>query len=617
MVIVLMGVSGSGKTTVGRLLASQLSWEFADADEYHSPANVAKMRSGIPLTDADRAPWLQTLSDLVTTWIASKKNAILACSALRQTYRQSLAVSPEVQFVYLKGTPELLQQRLRARVGHFMTARMLESQLATLEEPVCVPTVDVDQSSESIAAEIRAKLHLTSNVEAGLVASSSSPALPARGAAAPETRGETAAIEARVLRTLSWRLIPFLFLLYIVAYLDRINVGFAALQMRQQLAFTDSVYGLGAGMFFAGYFFFQVPSNLALQRVGARRWIALLMMVWGIISASMITVSGQRSFYLLRFLLGAAEAGFFPGVILYLKNWFPAQARARTLARFMTAGPLSGVVGGPLSGALLGLHLTKGLAGWQWMFLMEGIPAVLLGAVAWAYLVDRPEEARWLPSAERDWLVETLQRERNSVAAVTGQFAALQSGRIWMLALVYFGLNTVSYGISLWLPTLIRSVSGVSNFVIGLLSAIPYIAAAVAMVAVGIHSDRSGERRWHTAIPALASALALTGAAYSTSAAPAILCISVAVLGVNCMLGPFWAMPTSLLSGTAAAAGIAFINSVGNLGGFVGPYAIGLVRTSTGQFKGGLLLVSAALAMSGAITLMVRLKSREGFAAGN
>jgi ACS family tartrate transporter-like MFS transporter len=395
-----------------------------------------------------------------------------------------------------------------------------------------------------------------------------------------------------------------------VAYLDRINVGFAALQMRQQLAFTDAVYGLGAGMFFAGYFFFQVPSNLALQRVGARRWIALLMMLWGVVSAAMVFVSGPRSFYLLRFLLGAAEAGFFPGVILYLKNWFPARARARTVARFMTAAPLSGVVGGPLSGALLGLHprlhLTPGLAGWQWMFLIEGIPAVLLGAVVFAYLVDRPEEARWLPREERAWLVETLRRERAEVTGGAGAFAALRSGRIWMLALVYFGLNTVSYGVSLWLPTLIRSLSGVSNFAVGMLSAIPYVAAAVAMVAVGLHSDRSGERRWHTAMPAFAGALALTGAAYSTSVGPAILAISVAVLGVFSMMGPFWAMPTGLLSGTAAAAGIAFINSVGNLGGFVGPYVIGLVRTSTGQFKGGLLLVSAALAASGAVALMVR-----------
>jgi ACS family tartrate transporter-like MFS transporter len=412
--------------------------------------------------------------------------------------------------------------------------------------------------------------------------------------------------EAAVVRKLTWRLVPFLFLLYIVAYLDRINVGFAALQMRQQLGFTDAVYGLGAGLFFAGYFFFQIPSNLALQRVGARRWIAFLMALWGVISASMVFVTGQRSFYTLRFLLGAAEAGFFPGVILCLKNWFPAQARARTVARFMTAAPLSGVVGGPLSGALLGMHLTSSLAGWQWMFLMEGIPAVLLGGVALAYLVDRPEEARWLSNEERDWLVETLRRERGEVAGASGAFAALHSGRIWLLALVYFGLNTVSYGVSLWLPTLIRSLSGVSNFTVGVLSAIPYVAAAVAMVKVGLHSDRSGERRWHTAVPAFTGALALTGAAYSTTVGPAILAISVAVLGVFSMMGPFWAMPTGLLSGTAAAAGIAFINSVGNLGGFVGPYVIGLVRTSTGQFKGGLLWVSSALALSGATALMVR-----------
>jgi len=413
-------------------------------------------------------------------------------------------------------------------------------------------------------------------------------------------------METTVVRRLTWRLVPFLFLLYIVAYLDRINVGFAALQMQRQLGFTDAVYGLGAGMFFVGYFFFQVPSNLALQRVGARRWIALLMMIWGAISASMVLITGPRSFYALRFLLGAAEAGFFPGMIFYLKNWFPAQARARTVARFMTAAPLAGVLGGPLSGALLGLHLTASLAGWQWMFLMEGIPAVLLGGVVLASLADRPEEASWLPSKERDWLVETLRREQAEVTGGAGAFAALRSGRIWMLALVYFGLNTVSYGVSLWLPTLIRSLSGVSNLMIGVLSAIPYVAAAAAMVAVGLHSDRSGERRWHTAIPAFAGAVALIGAAYSTSIGPTIFAISVAVLSVFSMMGPFWAVPTGILSGTAAAAGIAFINSVGNLGGFVGPYVIGVVRTSTGQFKGGLLLVGAALATSGAIALMVR-----------
>ncbi|HEY1401821.1 MAG TPA: MFS transporter, partial [Terriglobales bacterium] len=370
-------------------------------------------------------------------------------------------------------------------------------------------------------------------------------------------------MEAAVVRRLTWRLVPFLFLLYIVAYLDRSNVGFAALQMQQQLAFTDAVYGLGLGMFFVGYFCFQVPSNLMLQRVGARRWIASLMMVWGVISSAMVLVSGPRSFYSLRFLLGAAEAGFFPGVIFYLKNWFPVRARARTVARFMTAAPLSGVVGGPVSGALLGLHLTAGLAGWQWMFLLEGIPAVLLGAVVLLYLVDRPEEAAWLSNKEREWLLATLRLEREQVPAVSGTFSALTMGPIWMLALVYFGLNTASYGVSLWLPTLIKSLSGVSNFTVGMLSAIPYVAAALAMVAVGLHSDRSGERRWHTAVPALAGAIALSGAAYSTSVGPSIFLISVAVLGVFSMMGPFWSMPTSLLSGTAAAAGIAIINSIG------------------------------------------------------
>jgi ACS family tartrate transporter-like MFS transporter len=381
--------------------------------------------------------------------------------------------------------------------------------------------------------------------------------------------------------------------------------------MQQQLAFTDAVYGLGAGMFFAGYFCFQVPSNLVLQRVGARRWIASLMMVWGVISSAMIFVSGPRSFYTLRFLLGAAEAGFFPGVIFYLKNWFPARARARTVARFMTAAPLSGVVGGPISGALLGLHLSGGLAGWQWMFLMEGIPAVLLGGVALVYLVDCPEEAVWLSGDERDWLLGTLQREREEMVLESRTFSALAMPRIWMLALIYFGLNTVSYGVSLWLPKLIKSLSGVSNLTVGLLSAIPYVAAALAMVAVGLHSDRSGERRWHTALPAFAGAIALTGAAYSTSVGPSIVLISVAVLGVFSMMGPFWAMPTSFLSGPAAAAGIAIINSIGNLGGFFGPLVIGMVRTSTGQFKGGLLLVSGALAVSGVVALLVRMSRKD------
>lgn len=411
-----------------------------------------------------------------------------------------------------------------------------------------------------------------------------------------------------VIRKLTWRLVPFLFLLYVVAYLDRINVGFAALQMQQQLHFNDAVYGLGAGLFFAGYFCFQVPSNVLLQRVGARRWIATLMVVWGIVSAGMILVRTEHGFYGLRFLLGLAEAGFFPGVILYLKNWFPESARARTVARFMTAAPLAGVIGGPVSGALLNLHQRWGLAGWQWLFIMEGLPAIFLGVVVWIYLTDYPAEAHWLSDDERYWLLATL-RDEFATTPTPGQaspFAAFREVRIWILCLVYFGLTTVMYGIGLWLPTLIHSLSGVGNVGIGILSAIPYLAAAMVMVIAGLHSDRTGERRWHTALPGFVGAGALVIAAYSSSVMLSVAAISVAMLCTFSTMGPFWAMPTRVLSGAAAAVGIAVINSVGNLGGFAGPWIIGAVRKMTGTFRGGLLAVAAGLALSGIMVLTVR-----------
>lgn len=415
-------------------------------------------------------------------------------------------------------------------------------------------------------------------------------------------------MEEAVVSRLTWRLVPFLFLLYIVAYLDRINVGFAALQMQAQLHFDDEVYGLGAGIFFAGYFLFQVPSNLMLERLGARRWIAALMMVWGVISSCMALVDSPRSFYVLRFLLGAAEAGFFPGVILYLRNWFPAAARARTVARFMTAAPLSGVVGGPISGALLDLQNVGGLMGWQWMFLMEGLPAVLLGGAVLWYLADRPQEASWLPEDQRAWLVAALERERQAGEGErpASPLAAFRNGRVWLLAIVYFALNNCSYGISLWLPTVIRSLSKLGNVWIGVLSAIPYLVAAVGMVLVGLHSDRTGERRWHLAGSALVGAVALLLGAHATTIGPAILAISVGVLGVFSMMGPFWATASGLMRGASAAAGIALINSIGNLGGFTGPYVVGLLRTSTGGFRGGLLVVGAALLVSGCVSLLVR-----------
>lgn len=416
-------------------------------------------------------------------------------------------------------------------------------------------------------------------------------------------------LESKIIRKLTWRLVPFLFLLYVVAYLDRINVSFAALQMQRELHFNDAVYGFGAGLFFVGYFCFQVPSNVVLQHVGARRWIASLMIVWGFVSTAMLLVRTVSGFYGLRFLLGAAEAGFFPGVILYLRNWFPDSARARTIARFMTAAPIAGVIGSPVSGALLNLHQRGGLSGWQWLFLMEGLPAILLGGVVWTYLTDHVQDAQWLDDRERIWLYEALEPKTNldGDRAQTSSFEALLDARMWVLALVYFGLTTVMYGIGLWLPTLIHSVSGVGNFGIGLLSAIPYLTAAVSMVIVGLHSDHTRERRWHTALPAFIGAAALVVVAYSNSAGLSVAAISVALLCTFSSMGPFWAMPTAVLSGTAAAVGIALINSVGNLGGLAGPWVIGAIKKSTGSFQGGLLVVAGGLLVGGVIVLMINL----------
>jgi len=413
-------------------------------------------------------------------------------------------------------------------------------------------------------------------------------------------------IGAKVLSKLTRRLLPFLFVLYIVNYLDRINVGFAALQMRGQLGFSDKVYGLGAGIFFAGYFFFQVPSNLALARVGARKWIAVIMVLWGTVSASMIFVTSPQSFYLLRFLLGVTEAGFFPGIILYLRRWFPSAARARAVALFMMASPIAGVIGGPISGALLGVRGAH-LAGWQWLFLIEGLPAILLGGVVLAYLTDSPEIAPWLTEEERAWLTGQLAREQDAHPEASRRqvFAAFTQTKVWLLVLVYLGDTTCTYGVGLWLPSLIRNVSGLSNWLIGLLSSIPYVVTACAMVLVGIHSDRTRERRWHLAGCAFVGSCGLAGSAFSTSTTATIVFLSMALLASYSLLGPFWATSTELLSDTSAIAGIALINSFGNLGGFLGPYTIGLIRTSTGSFRGGLLVVAGLLGISGVMALLV------------
>lgn len=394
------------------------------------------------------------------------------------------------------------------------------------------------------------------------------------------------------------RLVPFVFLLYIVAYLDRINVGFAALQMNAALGLSASAYGLGAGIFFVSYTLFEVPSNVVLARIGARLWIARIMITWGLVSSGMMFVQGPISFYVMRFLLGAAEAGFFPGIIFYLTQWFPARERARTIAAFMTATLTAGIVGGPLSGALLSMDGAGGLAGWQWLFLLEGLPAIVLGIVVLFYMTERPEDARWLSDGERSALAEALRRDLNdcpgSTATIGGAFA---SGRIWLLALVYFTIPIALYAVGFWLPQIIRASSNRSDFHVGLLAAIPYLAGACGMVMAARHSDRTGERRWHIAGAALVGGVAFVVSGFVQTLAVSLVMLSLAMVGLASMFGPFWALATSRLSGVGAAAAIALINSIGNTGGFVGPYVIGYIRDRTQSFTGGLVFVGVTLAV--------------------
>jgi len=575
-----MGVTGSGKSTIGKLVAERLAWVFLEADEFHSPENISKMHNGIPLTDADRLPWLDAIHARLVALHAEGKNIVLACSALKESYRQRLAKNLPVEVIYLKGSPVFVGQRLRQRRGHFAGTSILAGQFADLEEPRDVLTLSVELPSEEIARKILKHFSL-----------------------APETSIDAPSL----LRKLRCRLLPFLFLLYVVAYLDRINVGFAALQMKAQLGFSDSVYGLGAGIFFLGYFLFQVPANLALERVGARRWISFLMICWGIVSGCMFSIHSAASFYSLRFLLGVAEAGFFPGVIFYLRSWFPAGARAGVVALFMTAGPVSGVIGGPISGLLLDWNHRGGLAGWQWMFLLEAIPAVVLGFLAWFFLADNPGRAPWLSQQEKSWLLQTLDNEAGAASKTSTEHPGLwfANARLWGFALVYFGLNTCTYGISLWLPTALHSLTGLPNFLLGLLSAVPYVAAAILMVLVGAHSDRAGERRRHIALSAFAGGIALVVSGFSSGIAISVFCFAIALSASSSMAGPFWAMASGSFTAAAAARSIALINAIGNLGSGFGPYWIGHLRDATGSFHAGLLSVAAMLTLAGLVVLFL------------
>jgi ACS family tartrate transporter-like MFS transporter len=413
-------------------------------------------------------------------------------------------------------------------------------------------------------------------------------------------------LEREVISRLMWRLMPFLFLLYIVAYLDRINMSFAVLQMRGQLGLSERAIGRAGGIFFIGYFLFQLPSNLVLEKFGVRRWISALMIAWGVISCLMVFIRGPLSFYAMRFLLGAAEAGFFPGMILYMKRWFPASARARAVAWFMTANPLAGVVGSPISGALLGLH-GAGLSGWQWMFLIEGLPAIFFGAAVFWTLSDNPHEAQWLQGDERAWLLQKLDAERQSESTVDPKdfWKVLMSPKIWLLSLVYFGVSTTMYGVTLWLPSVIKAFSGLSYFWTGLIAILPFLVTVVVMVLVGISSDRAGERRWHTAIPAFTAAVGLAIAGYGSSTLVVVAGLSLGMAFAEGMVGPFWAMATSRLAGLSAAAGIAVINSLANLGGYFGPDIIGFFRSANGGFRAGLLAIATTVAVSGIVALVV------------
>ncbi len=411
----------------------------------------------------------------------------------------------------------------------------------------------------------------------------------------------TEKLYARVSR----RLLPFLFLCYVVAYLDRVNVGFAKLQMQADLQFSDTVYGLGAGIFFVGYFLCEVPSNLLMLRAGARRWIARIMASWGLLSAAMLFTTSPASFYLMRFLLGVAEAGFFPGVILYLTYWYPAQRRARIVAIFMSGVAVAGVVGGPLSGWIMS-HFAGhgGLAGWQWLFLLEGLPAVALGVLTLALLDDGIDDANWLNDEEKALLKHELARD-GEPRAQWGLRHVFGSSRVWILALVYFLLVMGLYGVGFWLPQLIRNTGVQDVLNIGLLTAIPYGIAAVAMIVIARHSDRTGERRWHVALAAFIGAAALLASThYANNPVLALAALSVATAGILSTFPVFWSIPTAMLGGTAAAAGIAMINSLGNLAGFVSPYLVGAIKDATHSTANGMLLVAASLAAGGALVLL-------------
>jgi D-galactonate transporter len=431
----------------------------------------------------------------------------------------------------------------------------------------------------------------------------SSPANPLHhpGAGAPPSTFEEATY-----RKVAWRLTPLLMLSYVVAYLDRVNVGFAKLGMSADLGLSDAVYGFGAGIFFIGYFIFEVPSNIILHRVGARVWIARIMVTWGIVSMLTMFVTTPTMFYVMRFLLGLAEAGFFPGIILYLTYWYPAHRRGRMTTWFMTAIAISGVVGGPISGYILkSFDGANGWHGWQWLFLLEGIPSIVVGILVFIVLDDRISKAKWLTQEERELLerniaAEDATKEDHAIGKV------MLSPRVLMMSLIYFSFVMGLYGVSFWLPTIIKSTGVTDAFMIGLLSAIPFAAAVVAMVFVARSADRMRERRWHVAVPGFVGALGLVlSVVWAHDTMLAMTGLTLATMGILTTLPLFWSLPTSFLAGTGAAAGIALINSIGNLAGFLSPYAVGWLKQATATNAAGMYMLAAFMVLGGVLAVSV------------
>jgi len=420
-------------------------------------------------------------------------------------------------------------------------------------------------------------------------------------------------IEARTISQVAWRFIPFLILCYFVAYLDRVNVGFAKLTMDADLGLSETAFGFGAGVFFLAYFLFEVPSNIIMDRVGARVWIARIMLSWGIVSGAMAFIpqiahatgiSAEYTFYLLRVLLGFAEAGFFPGIVFFLTLWFPASYRARIVGYFMAAIPLSSALGSPVSATLLGLDGAAGLRGWQWLFIVEALPSIVLAVVTFFYLTDRPAEARWLDDDQRNWLhrrlaAEDARREHVSPGSI---FASLTDMRVLALSLVYFGAVACVYGVGFWLPTIVKGF-GLSIAMTGWVNAIPYVVAFVGMVWWGLRSDQKGERTMHLAFALALAAIGVGASAFLTDPTMKMIALTIGAFGVYASLPIFWTLPTAFLAGAAVAPGIAAINSIGNLSGYFGPFAIGWIKDATGSFAWGLTTIAACAVIALIITL--------------